>query len=183
MVTPLGKLAKATVFVVGVLIWIQSASALPHWLETLFGPAPKHHLPNETLVRVLLIVAGLVVMLVALGPDRVKRWISAARSGGQPGGAGRPHVIAVPNSVAATRKRLRDFSFELTELLERFGSARVALSRYQNDEPRDNATWRRLGLDLLADAKDVGLARDGDDTRAIEAGSVAEVIDLFNEVS
>jgi hypothetical protein len=120
------------------------------------------------------------------------------RARDHPGAAGRPSLLvsslgdsldvdtkAPASVVAALRKRLRDFAYELDDLLDGDSPEpdQAVLQRYRSEIPRDGATYRRLGLDLLGDAKEAGLATDRDLEIAWEADSVAQASELFREVA
>lgn len=172
------KLAKVVGVVITVLFWVQSATTFPHWLVTVLSSSSNHHGPHvshDTLVRILLVLAGLAVMLVVLGPERTKRWVSELHGS---------HSEVIPDPLTEMRRRLVDFARELQDdVLAPASSASAALRSYCYVKPRDSATYLRLGVDLLERARvpPIRLATGQDIRRAEYPQSVADVISLFRE--
>lgn len=138
MVRWLVRAGKGVLAVIALLIWLQAVTALPAWLASVGNDMAS--LGGTTLVRVLLLLLGFLLLLVVVGPERLKAWLP--RSAPPPTPAPFPPVATehtetvAPSSIPPVVGRLkaagtnRDEYPRIESAVDSFGHAAKRVSNH-----------------------------------------------------
>ncbi len=93
-----GRIIKGFLAVTAILFWIESATGTPGWLVVEFHDLGKA--PTDTILRIALAILGFVLLLIVIGPWRLREWL--VRSPSLPPASSLPEPPEPPAPPAAS---------------------------------------------------------------------------------